>query len=113
MQRYRDLEKFTSRLEPTALQKMGDWVDEELSSRRGGRMDVAGHFARAFSSLWSEDYDGDFESRSALLIEDLTDMVVSANRLEKEYIREVKYRMFLLKRASFAFRSSLVSKKTN
>jgi len=61
MQRYLDLEKFTSRLEPTALQRMGDRVDEELSSRRGGRMNVAGHFARALSSLWSEDYNGDTE----------------------------------------------------
>jgi len=88
-------------------------VDEELSSRRGGRMDVAGHFARALSSLWSEDYNGDFEARSALLIEDLKAMVVSADKLEKEYIRVLKYRMILLKRASFAFRSTLVSTKTN
>jgi hypothetical protein len=76
LQRYRYLEKYKSRLEPNALHRMGDRVDEELSSRRGGRMNVADHFARALSSLWSEDYDGDFEARSALLIEDLKAMVV-------------------------------------
>jgi hypothetical protein len=113
MQRYSDLEKYTSNLEKRALSRMGDRVDEELSRRRGGRMDVAGHFARALSSLWSEGHDEDFEARSALLIKDLKAMVVSADELDEEYIRVLKYRMFLLKRASFAFRSSLVSTKTN
>jgi len=82
----------------------GQSLNKVLSAKRG--VDVTDHFAKALTTLWSTDMNADFEALNSLLIEDLSMLAIIPGRLDLGVIR---YKKFLLDRASYEFRSSLVS----
>jgi len=95
---------YNSNLQRGTLSKAGQSLNKVLNIKRG--VDVTDHFAKALTTLWSTDMDADFESLNTLLIEDLSMLAIIPGQLNLGVIR---YRKFLLERASYEFRRSLVS----
>jgi hypothetical protein len=89
----------------TGRREQGKSLNQVLSEKRG--VDVNAHFAKALTTLWSTDMNADFEALNSLLIEDLSMLAIIPGKLSLGMIR---YRKFLLERAGYEFRSSLVSK---
>jgi len=86
------------------LSDQGDDLDDELAKKRAN---PSLHFEMALQHLRSEaDLGVDFETQNNLLIDDLSALAASPGSLN---IQVINYRSFLLERASYAFRSSVVS----
>ncbi len=101
-------DSYVSPIPPQILHSQGKSLNKQMAKKI---YNVDQHFVKVLQNITSDAiFDRDFEETNNLLIAELTTMAASPGKLNSQLL---DYRLFLLYRASYAFKSCVVSKNSH